>query len=76
MALDHPRSGQILVDGVDIANYEPADLADKIGYVFQNPDLQILEDTVYGEVAYGPRVKKYRKKIYRKMWRLRCKLWI
>lgn len=58
MALDHPRSGQILVDGVDIANYEPADLADKIGYVFQNPDLQILEDTVYGEVAYGPRVKK------------------
>ncbi len=58
MALDHPRSGQILVDGDDIAHYEPADLADKIGYVFQNPDLQILADTVYEEVAYGPRVKK------------------
>ena len=42
MALDHPRSGQILVDGEDIVNYEPADLA----------------DTVYEEVAYGPRVKK------------------
>ena len=41
MALDHPRSGQILVDGEDIVNYEPADLADKVGYVFQNPDLQI-----------------------------------
>ena len=58
MALDHPRSGQILVDGEDIVNYEPADLADKIGYVFQNPDLQILEDTVYDEIAYGPRTKK------------------
>ena len=58
MALDHPRSGQILVDGEDIINYEPADLADKVGYVFQNPDLQILADTVYEEVAYGPRVKK------------------
>jgi ABC-type cobalt transport system, ATPase component len=58
MALDHPRSGQILVDGEDIVNYEPADLADKVGYVFQNPDLQILADTVYEEVAYGPRVKK------------------
>lgn len=58
MALCHPRSGQVLVDGEDIVKCEPADLADKIGYVFQNPDLQILEDTVFDEVAYGPRAKK------------------
>jgi len=58
MALDHPRSGQILIDGEDIVKCEPADLADKIGYVFQNPDLQILEDTVFDEIAYGPRSKK------------------
>lgn len=58
MALVHPRSGQILVDGEDVVNLEPADLADKVGYVFQNPDLQILEETVYDEVAYGPRAKK------------------
>ncbi len=58
MALCHPRSGEILVDGEDAAAAEPADLADKIGYVFQNPDLQILADSVYEEVAYGPRVKK------------------
>ena len=31
MALCHPRSGQILVDGEDIVKYEPADLADKSG---------------------------------------------
>ena len=47
------RSGQVLIDGRDIVNFEPADLADQIGYVFQNPDLQILGDTVYEEVAYG-----------------------
>ncbi len=58
MALCHPRSGEVLVDGEDIIKREPADLADKIGYVFQNPDLQILEDTVFDEVAYGPRAKK------------------
>lgn len=58
MALDHPRSGQILVDDSDIIKCEPADLADKIGYVFQNPDLQILADTVFEEVAYGPKAKK------------------
>ncbi len=58
MVLCHPRSGEILVDGEDVIKLEPADLADKIGYVFQNPDLQILEDTVFDEVAYGPRAKK------------------
>ena len=57
MALTHPRSGEVYVDGADIAKKEPADLADKVGYVFQNPDLQILEDTVWDEVAYGPRNK-------------------
>lgn len=74
MALLHPRSGQVLVDGEDIVNYEPADLADKIGYVFQNPDLQILEDTVFDEVAYGPRAKKLTaetiKSRWRQLWRL------
>lgn len=58
MALNHPRSGQVLIDGRDIVNFEPADLADQIGYVFQNPDLQILGDTVYEEVAYGLANKK------------------
>ena len=58
MALCHPRSGVIAIDGEDIAQYEPADLVEKIGYVFQNPDLQILEDTVFDEIAYGLRIKK------------------
>jgi cobalt/nickel transport system ATP-binding protein/energy-coupling factor transport system ATP-binding protein len=58
MALMHPRSGAVYLDGEDIAKKEPADLADRIGFVFQNPDLQILADTVWDEVAYGPRNKK------------------
>lgn len=62
MALCHPRSGVVAVDGNDIANLEPADLVEKIGYVFQNPDLQILEDTVYDEIAYGPRTRKVSEK--------------
>lgn len=58
MALCHPRSGSVCVNDGDTAKLEPADLAGTIGYVFQNPDLQILEDTVFDEVAYGPRTKK------------------
>ena len=38
MALDHPRSGEVLIDGNNIEKFEPADLANTIGYVFQNPD--------------------------------------
>lgn len=58
MALCHPRSGVIAIGGEDIVQCEPADLVEKIGYVFQNPDLQILEDTVFDEIAYGLRIKK------------------
>lgn len=58
MALLHPRSGIVTVDGKDIEKKEPADLAESVGYVFQNPDLQILADTVWEEVAYGPKNKK------------------
>ena len=55
MALLHPRSGQVLVDGEDIVNYEPADLADKIGYVFQNPDDQLFLESVRKEFEFGPK---------------------
>ncbi len=60
MALSKARSGKVLVDGENVVKMEPADLADTIGYVFQNPDLQILEDTVFAEVAYGAKLKGYK----------------
>ena len=60
MALNAARSGKVLVDGENVCKMEPADLADTIGYVFQNPDLQILEDTVFDEVAYGAKIKGYK----------------
>lgn len=59
MALSKPRSGQVFINGMEIKGLEPADLADNVGYVFQNPDLQILEDTVFDEVAYGAKIKGY-----------------
>lgn len=31
---------------------------DSIGYVFQNPEHQFIADTVFDEVAFGPRMKK------------------
>ncbi|MFA7288518.1 MAG: energy-coupling factor transporter ATPase [Melioribacteraceae bacterium] len=48
-----PKSGTILINGVDIKNNSTAELSKEIGYVFQNPDHQIFSATVYDEVEYG-----------------------
>jgi len=39
----------------DIREYSTARLAQRVGYVFQNPDDQLIERTVFGEIAFGPR---------------------
>ena len=54
MALIKPTKGNIVFDGKDTKKYTPADMAQNIGYVFQNPDRQIFRDTVFTEVSYGP----------------------
>ncbi|PTQ80475.1 energy-coupling factor transport system ATP-binding protein [Trichococcus patagoniensis] len=49
-----PYSGRILLDGADIATMTVAQIAKKIGLVFQNPDDQIFKQTVLDEVMVGP----------------------
>lgn len=49
--LYNPRQGRILIDGVDIKNYDPTDLRKKIGIVLQDPILfsgGIQENILYG----------------------------
>ena len=57
MALLQPTAGRVLVDGQSLKGKKPSDVAGTVGYVFQNPDLQILAETVAEEVAYGPVAK-------------------
>ena len=54
VGLAKPVSGQVLLDGKNTIQCGPAVMARAIGYVFQNPDRQILRDTVAQEVAFGP----------------------
>ncbi|ADG81214.1 energy-coupling factor transporter ATPase [Thermincola potens] len=52
-----PTSGQVLINGKDI-NAKGVPLVEvrrTVGLVFQYPEHQIFETTVYNEVAYGPR---------------------
>ena len=51
-----PTSGQILLDGKDIWA-EPKKIRDvrfQVGLVFQYPEYQLFEETVYKDIAYGP----------------------
>jgi energy-coupling factor transporter ATP-binding protein EcfA2 len=50
-----PTRGRVWVDGRDTAPLSVAELARQVGYVFQNPDHQINQNTVRAEVAFGLR---------------------
>ena len=51
-----PKSGAIIVDGVDItgSNVKLRDIRRMIGLVFQYPEYQLFEETVEKDVAFGP----------------------
>ncbi|WP_456423066.1 energy-coupling factor ABC transporter ATP-binding protein [Thermococcus sp.] len=50
-----PTRGRILVDGMDTREHTIAELSRKVGYVFQNPEHMFFEETVFREVAFGPK---------------------
>jgi energy-coupling factor transport system ATP-binding protein len=48
-------SGQVLLNGLDISDMSIGDIALHVGFVFQNPFVQVsgVKQTVFEEVAYG-----------------------
>lgn len=55
-----PDSGKILVDGVDIHKDKETlrQSRFKVGLCFQYPEYQLFEDTVYKDIAFGPKNMK------------------
>lgn len=54
--LIQPTEGQVLLDGEDIWQ-NPKDIRKvrfKVGMVFQYPEYQLFEETVYKDIAFGP----------------------
>ncbi len=51
-----PTSGQVMLDGIDIWD-KPKEIRKirfKVGMVFQYPEYQLFEDTVYKDISFGP----------------------
>ncbi len=52
-----PHEGRVLLDGADIWE-NPKKIRDvrfRVGMVFQYPEHQLFEDTIYKDIAFGPR---------------------
>ena len=51
-----PTSGAVLLDGVDIWSDKKVTRESRfrVGLVFQYPEYQLFEETVYKDIAYGP----------------------
>ena len=50
-----PDQGKVWVGDWNAAEHSTAELAARVGFLFQNPDEQLFERTVRREVAFGPR---------------------
>ncbi len=59
-ALLQPTRGRVLLDGEDVNRdkYTRRDVKWKVGLVFQYPEYQLFEETVYRDIAFGPRNMK------------------
>lgn len=55
-ALIKPTSGKIIIDGTDItaSKTDLKLIRRKVGLVFQYPEHQLFEETVYKDIAFGP----------------------
>ena len=54
-----PTNGTVIIDGDETSNFKQAarELRKKVGIVFQYPEHQLFEETVYRDIAFGPKNK-------------------
>ena len=50
-----PTHGQVMIGDWNTKKYSVAKLAQRVGYIFQNPDEQLFSKNVGVEVAFGPK---------------------
>lgn len=51
--LNKPTVGDVTINGMNTKEYTTAQIARYVGYVFQNPDDQIFNQSVYDEMIWN-----------------------
>ncbi|MCS7088982.1 MAG: energy-coupling factor ABC transporter ATP-binding protein [Thermoflexales bacterium] len=55
IGLLRPQQGRVLVEGEDAARLSTAQIAQRVGYVFQNPTAMLFAENLAEELRFGPR---------------------
>jgi len=50
-----PTRGDVIIDGMNTKEHSVAELSKLVGYVFQNPEHMFFEESIFKEVAFGPK---------------------
>lgn len=52
-----PTEGKVFIDGEDSSDKKVSktEIRKKVGLVFQYPEYQLFEDTIYNDIAFGPK---------------------
>jgi len=66
MGILKPQSGKIFIEGKDIGQMSLGQAGAKIGYLFQNPAMQIFAPTVEEELSFIMNLKGYGKDVIEK----------
>ncbi|MCY7708161.1 energy-coupling factor transporter ATPase [Bacillus safensis] len=57
--LEPAKKGHIFLKETDLKKWSDRLLYEKAGFVFQNPELQFIQDTVFDEIAFGGRQRNW-----------------
>lgn len=61
--LERIRSGRIYFQEIELKKWSDRDLYEQAGFVFQNPELQFVTDTVFDEIAFGGRQRNWSEEV-------------
>jgi energy-coupling factor transporter ATP-binding protein EcfA2 len=55
--LEKWKKGDILLEDISVKKWPDKKLFEKVGFVFQNPELQFVTERVYDEIVFGGRMR-------------------